>query len=163
MYSVALQFPTKEIFFDLSFSMLENHKTPCVYFCFFVLFDCCNIIIFYLKRLRVAFSSLCVEKQAVSLIFNLFSSPLNPLKRFRVAFSLLCVKKTIFYSSCPLRVAFSFAFLCAEKQGVSLVFNMFSSLLTPLKRFRVAFSLLCVKKTFFILVVCCVWLSASCV
>ena len=38
-----------------------------------------------------------------------------------------------------------------------------SSLLTPLKRLRVSFSLLCVKKTFFILVVCGVWLSASCV
>ena len=35
--------------------------------------------------------------------------------------------------------------------------NLFSSLSTPLKRFRVAF-LLCVKKTFFILVVCCMCL-----
>ena len=49
------------------------------------------------------------------------------------------MKKTFFYSCCLLRVAF--CFLCVEKQDVLLVFNLVSLLLTPLKRFRVAFSL----------------------
>ena len=40
-----------------------------------------------LKRLRVAFSFLCVEKQSVLLIFILFFIAFNPLNRFRVAFS----------------------------------------------------------------------------
>ena len=44
------------------------------------------------------------------------------------------------------------------------MYNLFSSLLTPLKRFRLAFSLLCVKKTFFLflLSVACGFLLLVC-
>ena len=59
-------------------------------------------------------------------------------------------------------IACGFLLLCVEKQGVSLVFNLFSSLLPPLKRFRVAFSLLCVKKTLFSLSVACGFLRLVC-
>ena len=51
--------------------------------------------------------------------------------------------------------------LCFEKQSVLFIFDLFSSLLNSLKRFRVAFFLLVVcEKTFFILLVCCVALSS---
>ena len=78
---------------------------------FLVLFDCHFFIRFQaLKRLRVAFSSLCVEKQGVLLIFNLFSSP----KRFSCG-----VWRRRFFILVVCCVAFSF--LCVEKQGVWLV------------------------------------------
>ena len=48
-----------------------------------------------LKRLRVAFSSLCVEKQDVLLIFNLFSSLLT-LKRFSCGFLLVVCEEDVF-------------------------------------------------------------------
>ena len=49
-----------------------------------------------------------------------------------------------------------------EKQGVSLVFNLFSSLFTP-EAISCGFLLLVCEENVFILVVCRVWLSASCV
>ena len=144
--------------------MLENRQCRAYIFCYFWFCLTVAILSFFirLKPLEaIACSSLCAEKQGVLLIFDLFSWLLHPLKRFRVAFSLLCMKKTFFYSCCLFRVAS--ASCVWRSKAFHLYLICFSSLLTPLKRFRVAFSLLCVKKTFFILVVCCVWLSASCV